>query len=153
MLVALFGLDLSSLIVALLAVMALALPLAMSDAESDARSTGWFLLTRRNLILSLTVLVTVASWYDGPGLSFLPIMFLVLGLPVLIGLSRLVAARRRQLGYSLLRQPLRAGLAPHRLQLINVVVLCGLLALTLGTGTYDAAALEFSPTAAPCLRR
>jgi hypothetical protein len=50
-------------------------------------------------------------------------------------------------GNRLLRQPLRPGLAPQRLQLVNVVLLCGLLALTLGTGTYDAAALDLSQTA------
>jgi hypothetical protein len=50
-------------------------------------------------------------------------------------------------GNRLLRQPLRPGLAPQRLQLVNVVPLCGLLALTLGTGTYDAAALDLSQTA------
>jgi len=43
----------------LLGVVALALLLAMADAPADAAPTGWFLLTRRNLILSLTVLVIV----------------------------------------------------------------------------------------------
>jgi hypothetical protein len=146
-LVAWLGLGLLRLIVPLVAVIALALPLAMTDAEPDPRSGGRFLLTRRNLILSMTVLVTVGVWYGGPGLSYLPIAVLVIVLPVFVAISRLVAARRRQLGDSLLRQPLRPGLAPQRLQLVNVVLLCGLLALTLGTGTYDAAALGLSPTA------
>jgi hypothetical protein len=144
---AVVGLGRLGLIVTVFVLIALALPLAMTDAEPDARAGGWFLLTRRNLILSMTVLVTVAIWYGGPGLSYLPIAVLVIMLPVFVAISRLVAARRRQLGHSLLRQPLRPGLAPQRLQLVNVVLLCGLLALTLRTGAYDAAALGLSQTA------
>ena len=133
-LVTLFGLDGSGLAVTCLAVVALALPLAMADAKADAPPSGWFLLTRRNLILSLTVLVVVADWYAGRGLSLLPIAVLVLTLPLLIGLSRIVAARRQRLEYDLIRRPLRAGLGPQRLQLANVVLLCALLALTLPRG-------------------
>ena len=66
-------------------------------------------------------------------------------MPLLIGFSRLVAARRQRLEYGLLRRPLRAGLGPHRLQLANVVLLCGLLALTLHTGAYDPVALQLTP--------
>jgi hypothetical protein len=72
---------------------------------------------------------------------------LVLGLPVYLGVSRIVAARRGRLEYGMVRHPLRAGLAPQRVQLANVVLLAGLLTLTLGTGAYDAASLEFSPAA------
>ena len=88
-LVTLFGLDGSGLAVTCLAVVALALPLAMADAKTDKPPTGWFLLTRRNLILSLTILVVVATWYGERGLSLLPIGVLVLTLPLIIGLSRL----------------------------------------------------------------
>jgi len=144
-LVTLFGLDGSSLAVTCLAVVALALPLAMTDARTDVPPTGWLVLTRRNLILSLTVLVVVADWYGGHGLSLLPIGALVLVLPVIIGVSRLVAARRQRLEYGLLRRPLRAGLGPHRLQLANVTLLCALLALTVYTGAYDRVALQLTP--------
>ena len=144
-LVTLFGLDGSGLAVTCLAVVALALPLAMADAKADAPPTGWFLLTRRNLILSLTVLVVVADWYGARGLSLLPIGVLVLTLPLIIGFSRLVAARRQRLEYGLLRRPLRAGLGPQRLQLANVVLLCALLALTLPAGVYDPVALQLTP--------
>ena len=144
-LVSLFGLDGSGLAVMCVAVVALALPLAMADARTDNPQIGWFLLTRRNLILSLTVLVTVATWYGERGLSLLPIGVLVLTLPLIIGLSRLAAARRQRVEYGLLRRPLRAGLGPQRLQLANVVLLCGLLALTLPTGVYDPAALQLTP--------
>ena len=144
-LVTLFGLDGSGLAVTCLAVVALALPLAMADAKADAPPSGWFLLTRRNLILSLTVLVVVADWYGGRGLSLLPIAVLVLTLPLLIGPSRIVAARRQRLEYGLLRQPLRAGLGPQRLQLANVILLCALLALTVQAGVYDPVALQLTP--------
>ncbi len=143
-LVTLFGLDGSGLAVTCLAVVALALPLAMADAQADTPPTGWFLLTRRNLILSLTIVVVVADWYGGRGLSLLPIAGLVLGLPLLIGLSRLIAARRQRLEYGLLVQPLRAGLGPQRLQLANVALLCVLLALTLPA--YNPIALQLTPS-------
>ena len=80
-LVTLFGLDGSGLAVTCLAVVALALPLAMADAKTNTPPTGWFVLTRRNLILSLTTFVVVATWYGERGLSLLPIGVLVLTLP------------------------------------------------------------------------
>ena len=144
-LVTLFGLDGSGLAVTCLAVVALALPLAMADATADAGPTGWFLLTRRNLILSLTIFVVVGTWYGERGLSLLPIGVLVLTLPLIIGISRLVAARRQRLEYGLLRRPLRAGLGPQRLQLANVALLCGLLALTVRAGVYNPVALQLTP--------
>ncbi len=144
-LVTLFGLDGSGLAVTCLAVVALALPLAMADAKADAPRSGWFLLTRRNLILSLTVLVVVADWYGGRGLSLLPIGVLVLTLPLNIGFSRIVAAWHQRLDYGLLRHPLRTGLGPQRLQLANVILLCALLALTVQAGVYDPEALQLTP--------
>ena len=142
-LVTLFGLDGSRLAVTWVAVVA-SPAFGDADAPTDAAPTGWFLLTRRNLILSITVLVIVANWYGDRGLSFLPIAALVLGLPLLIGFSRVIAARRQRLEYGLLHQPLRAGLGPHRLQLANVMLLCALLALTLTTGAYDPVALQLT---------
>jgi Peptidase family M23 len=141
-LVVLFGMDGSGLVVTVVAVIALALPLAMTDATSDELPAGWFLLTRRNLILSLTILVSVATWYGTLGHSFIPLAVFVLGLPLLIGCSRIVAARKGRLEYGLLREPLRPGLGPHRLQLINVVLFCGLAALTVSTGAYAAIAIQ-----------
>ena len=51
-------------------------------------------------------------------------------------------ARRGRLEFGLLREPLRRGLGPHRLQLVNVVLFCGLAALTVSTGAYAAIALQ-----------
>jgi hypothetical protein len=145
----LFGLDTASLVVALIAVVALALPLAMADSAMPISElpSGGVVLTRRNLMLCLTAAVTVAVWYAGPGLSYLPIAVLVVGLPIPLALSRLLAARRGRLELNLLRHPLRRGLRAQRLQFLNVLLLCGLLVATLFSGAYDAVAFGFSPGA------
>jgi hypothetical protein len=145
-LVMLVGLENVDLVVAITAVAALALPLAMADSAAPIRDLPQRrpVLTRRNLMLCLTVAVTVAAWYAGPGLSYLPIAALVVGLPIPLALSRLLAARHDRLELGLLRHPLLASLLPHRLQLLNVLLLCGLLAFTLGTGAYDRVAFGFS---------
>jgi hypothetical protein len=143
------GLELTGLVVALLAVLVLALPLTMAESpvRVDELGVTRLVATRRNLILSSTVLLTVTVWYTGLGLSYLPIAALVVGLPVLLAITRWVAARRGRLEYGLWRRPLRGRLGPHRLQLVNVLVLCVLLALTLRTGAYDATALGISARA------
>ena len=145
-LVELFGLEITGLVVALVAAGALALPLAMADSATPIRDLPErrLVLTRRNLMLCLTVAVTVAGWYTGPGQSFLAIAALVLGLPIPLALSRLLAARRGRLELGLLRQPMGANLLPHRLQFLNVLLVCVLLASTLFTGAYNAAALDLS---------
>jgi hypothetical protein len=98
-LVVLFGLDAAGLVVSLITVAALALPLAMSDSATPIRDLPESrpVLTRRNLMLCLTVAVTVAVWYTGPGLSYLSIAALIVGLPIPLTLSRLLAARRGRL--------------------------------------------------------
>lgn len=145
LLVLVFGLDAADLVVSLIAVAALALPLAMADSGKLIRDLPHSrpVLTRRNLILCLTVAVTVATWYAGPGLSYLPIAALVIGLPVPLVLSRLLAARHDRLQLGLLHNPPRGNLLMHWLQFGNMLVLCGLLASTLFTGAYDAAAFGF----------
>ncbi len=141
-LVVLFGMNGSGLAVSLLAVVALAIPLAMAVAPVDASATGRFLLARRNLILSLAVLVTVATWHGSQGHSFLPLAVFVIVLPLVIGVSRLVAGRRGRLEYGLLRAPLRRRLVAQRLQLGNVVLFCALAAATVPTGAYAALAVQ-----------
>ena len=51
-------------------------------------------MTRRNLMLCVTVAVTVGAWYAGPGLNNLSIAALIVGIPIPLALSRLLAARR-----------------------------------------------------------
>jgi hypothetical protein len=82
LLVVLVGLENVDLVVTVTAVAALALPLAMADSAGPIRDLPQRrpVLTRRNLMLCLTVAVTVAEWYAGPGLSYLPIAALVVGL-------------------------------------------------------------------------
>jgi hypothetical protein len=145
--VVLFGLDAAGLVVSILTVAALALPLAMTDSATPIRvelPESRLVLTRRNLMLCLTVAVTVAVWYAGPGLSYLSIAALIVGLPISLAVSRLLAGHRGRLEMGLLRQPLDHNLLLHRLQFLNVLLLCGLLAGTLFTGAYDASALDFS---------
>jgi hypothetical protein len=145
-LVGLFGLEIAGLVVMLVAVTPLALPLLMADSTTPISelSENRLVLTRRNLMLCLTAGVTVAEWYAGPGLSFLAIAALVLALPVPLALSRLLAARRGRLELGLLRRPLGANLMPHRLQFLNMLLICALLAFALFTGAYHAAALDLS---------
>jgi hypothetical protein len=144
--VTLFGLDGAGLAVTLITIAALAPPLAMADSARPMTELpqSRLVLTRRNLLLCLTVAVTVATWYAGPGLSYLPIAALIVGLPIPLALSRLLAARRDRLELGLLRQPLTRNLRPHLLQFLNVLLLCGLLAFTLFTGAYDRSAFGFS---------
>ena len=58
--------------------------------------------------------------------------------------GRLVAARREGLEYRLLRAPLSDGLGAHRLQLLNVMSCCALVALTVPVGTYAALAVQLT---------
>jgi hypothetical protein len=144
--VVLFGLNRAGLAVALITVAALALPLGMADSATPITDLpqSRFVLTRRNLLLCLTGAVTVASWYAASGLSYLSIAALVVGLPIPLAFSRLLAARRGRLEHALLRKPLDRNLLPRRLQFLNVLLLCGLLTATLFTGTYDRSAFGFS---------
>lgn len=125
-LVVLFGLSAAGFVAALIAVTPLALSLAMADSTALIKKLPESrpILTRRNLILCLTVAATVALWYAGPGLSYLAIAALVVGLPIPLALSRLLAARQDRLELRLLRHPLRGELLPHRLQFLNTLVLC-----------------------------
>ena len=145
-LLALFGLDAAGLAVALIGVAALALPLAMADSATPIRELPGdrVVLTRRNAMLCATAAVTVAVWYAGPGLSYLPIAALIVGLPIPLALSRLLAARHGRLELGLLRHPFQRGLLSQRLQFLNVLLLCGLLVSTLFTGAYDPVAFGFS---------
>jgi hypothetical protein len=145
-LVVLFGLDAAGFVAALIAVIPLALPSAMADSNTLIKDLPQSrpVLTRRNLILCLTVATTAALWYAGPGLSYLAIAAMVVALPIPLALSRLLAARRDRWELGLLRQPLRGGLLPQQLQFLNMLVLCALLASTMLTGAYDAAALGFA---------
>jgi hypothetical protein len=128
------------------AVVALALLLAMADSATPIKDLpqSRLALNRRNLLLCLTAAVTVATWYAGPGLSYLMIAALIVAVPIPLLLSRLLAARRGRLELGFLRRPFRRGLLPHRLQLLNMLLLCRFLTATLFTGTYDRSAFGFS---------
>jgi hypothetical protein len=135
-------------VVALATAAALALPLAMTESAitvEDQREDR-FVLTKRNLILALTVILTVATWY-ALGTSFLAIAQLVLAVPVIVAVTRLLAARRHRLQGSFARHPLREGYARQRWQFVNALILCALLAVTPFNGVYDAPLLDLSASA------
>ena len=70
------------------------------------------------------------------------IAFLVL--PLIVGVGRLMATRREGLEYRLLRAPSTDGLGAHRLQLLSVILLCTLVALTVPIGAYSALAVQLT---------
>jgi hypothetical protein len=100
-----FGVAAADLVVGVIAVAALILPMAMADSTPliKDRPENRPVLTRRNLILCLTVAVTVALCYAGPGLSYLAIAAFIVALPIPLAMSRLLAARRGRLELALLR--------------------------------------------------
>ena len=134
-----FGTDLPSAIVTLLAVGVLALPVVMAESSSriadlPADRMVW---SKRNLILALTGLVTVATWHATVGLSFVVLAALVLGLPVVLVASRIRHARHGVLELGFWRNPLRRGWGMHRLQLLNIVLFVAVMGLVALAGTFD----------------
>ena len=94
-------------------------------------------MSKRNLLLAVTGMVTVATWHATVGQSFVVLAVLVLALPVFLALSRLRHARFGRLEHGLWRHPLRPGLGMHRLQLLNILLLSVLLGLTMRDGAFD----------------
>ncbi|MDP9493779.1 MAG: M23 family metallopeptidase [Actinomycetota bacterium] len=134
-----FGTDLPSEVVALLSVVVLALPVAMFDSTSQIADlpTDWMVASKRNLLLALTALVTVATWHATVGLSFVVLAALVLGLPMVLVASRLRHARHGVLELGFWRHPLSRGWGMHRLQLLNIVLFVALMGLVALAGTFD----------------
>jgi hypothetical protein len=100
---------LHSLVITLLSVAVLVLPVAMVESMTRIadRPATRVVLSKRNLLLALTGLVTVATWHATVGQSFLILTVLVLGLPVVLATSRLRRARHGRLEQGLSRHPLR----------------------------------------------
>jgi Peptidase family M23 len=147
-LVMLLGLGLYGLVASLAAMLAIALPLAMrttpaapAEGAGPARSV---VLTKRNLILCLTVAITVATWYSGVGQSFVAIAVLVPVVGAVLVVTRLLAVRRGRVEGGLWRRPWSRTLRPHRLQLLNVLLLSALLGVAIRPGTYDVLRLDMT---------
>ena len=134
-----FGTGLPSVVLTLLSVVVLALPLGMVESTSQIADlpTERMVSSRRNLLLALTVIVTVATWHATVGLSFVVLAALVLGLPVVLVASRLRHARHGAVTFGFWRQPLRRGWGMHRLQLLNIVLFVALMGLVALAGTFD----------------
>jgi Peptidase family M23 len=142
-LIGVFGLDGYELVVTLLAVAVLALPLALRTSPrppDDPPAPGW-VLTQRAIMLALTLTVTAAIWYATIGQSFMLLAVLVPLAPLLLLAGRVWAARQGRV-VSLWRRdrwrrPMRAQWVAQRWQLLNALVLAGLLVAATLPGTFD----------------
>ena len=134
-----FGTDLPSEVLALLSVVVLALPVAMFDSTNQIADlpTDRMVASKRNLLLALTALVTVATWHARVGLSFVILAALVLGLPMVLVASRIRHGRHGVLELGFWRHPLSRGWGMHRLQLLNIVLFVTLVGLVALAGTFD----------------
>ena len=134
-----FGTDLPSEVVALLSVVVLALPVAMTDSTSQIadQPNERMVASKRNLMLALTASVTVATWHATVGLSFVVLAVLVMGLPLLLVVTRLRYARHGMLELGFWRHPLSRGWGMHKLQLLNIVLFAALVGLVALVGTFD----------------
>jgi Peptidase family M23 len=109
--------------------------IVMSDAPTEP--TRRLVLTRRDLVLAVAVLVAV-TFAHCSGASFVVIAVLVLVLPI-IGVVRFALdAVRKRLETRLVRHPFRSDLRFHLLQVLNIWLLCALLAVIPLTGAFDA---------------
>ena len=147
LLISAFGIDQSALVVTLNAVTAMGLPLAMADSRrrQDGGATSGPVVSRRSLMLAMTVLITVATWYGSAGQSFLPLACLVVLLPVLLAATRVLAARRARV-VSLWPRSARSATSAHRWQFLNILLLCALLGAAMLPGTYDVLRLDWTST-------
>jgi hypothetical protein len=134
-----FGTVLPSAVPTFLSVVVLALPVAMIESTSQIADLpiDRMVASKRNLLLALTALVTVATWHASVGLSFVILAALVLGLPVVLVASRLRDARQGQLDLGFWRHSLTRGRGLNRLQLVNIVLFVGLMGLVALAGTFD----------------
>lgn len=134
-----FGTDLPPAVFTLLSLVILALPFATVESTSQTAdfSANRMIASKRNLLLALTAVVTVATWHATVGLSFVILTALVLGLPAVLVPSRIRYARHGLLEPRFWRHPLRRGRGMHRLQLLNVVLFVVLMSLVAMAGTFD----------------
>ena len=134
-----FGTDLPSAVPTLLSVVVLSLPVAMIESTSQIADLPFdrMVASKRNLLLALTALVTYATWHATVGLSFVVLAALVLGLPVVLVVSRLRRARHGMLELGFWRHPLNRQWGMHRIQLLNTMLFVGLTGLVALAGTFD----------------
>lgn len=139
LLIVTFGVGLQSMVVTLLAIVVLTLPLAMveSTKRNESMPVGRPIVTKRNLLLALTGLVTAATWHATVGQSFVVVAALVLVLPLFATASRLLYHGQGRLLKGFWRHPLHTGSMWHRLQALNLLLVSALLGLAMFTGVFD----------------
>lgn len=118
----------------IVALTVLALPLALPERAAAADATTR--LTRVNATLAVTGLVGYTFLYTS-GQTFLALAASALGLPLVLGVHRLLLARRGEVETGLRRRPLDRSLRPYLFQTVNHTVFWALIAATVLVGTYD----------------
>ena len=133
-----FGPNWSLLPVAMAGVAAVTLPLALRESplRDSEVAPGRLRVTRRNIALAFTGLITLALMHNA-GNTHLALLALAIAFPLLLGVLRLWQARRGRVQLGLWRQPFAAEFRSYRIQILNQWLLLALVGATLITGAYD----------------
>jgi hypothetical protein len=139
-----FGADWGLLPVALAGVAAVALPLVLRESQlrDGAVAPERLWVTRRNITLALTGLISVALMHN-TGNTHLALLALAIAFPLLLGAFRLYQVRRGRVQLELWRQPFAPQFRWYRYQIINQWLLLALVGATLITGAYDVERASF----------
>lgn len=138
--------DLSLLAVTACAAVTVVLPLLMAESPAPVEQLPdrRLVVSRRNLVLATTGLVTVTFAHVG-GQSLLAVGALTLTLAPVLLASRLRYLRRGRLQLGLLRHPWRREVRAHLLQALATIALCCLVAGAVQAGLFDPLRLDLSP--------
>jgi murein DD-endopeptidase MepM/ murein hydrolase activator NlpD len=139
--------DLSESTVVVLAGALIAVPLALQPAAGTA-GLRRVAVTKRSLILAVWGLVVFVVLWQDRGVWFLGMAAVCVVLPLALGASRMLAARRGRVEFGLLRHPLHRSSRGHLLQAMNVWLAVALLGGVLAVGGTHHARIVFSLTAA-----
>jgi murein DD-endopeptidase MepM/ murein hydrolase activator NlpD len=120
------------------------LPDKAGDREPAGHRT--VVLTGRGVLLAVSAALTFALLYQDRGVWLFGLVAVCAGLPVVLAAFRVREARRRGITLELLRHPLHSTVRGHLLQVVNIWVLCLLLAGVLAAGGADAGRILFALT-------
>jgi hypothetical protein len=140
-LLATVGDFLALMLIALSAVLAMGLPLALSEMPHQ-RQSG-VLLGRRDAVLAMTALVSLAVFHFNAS-TFLVLPGIALILPLVMGAWCIWRGRRGELDRSLWRQPLSKAARPALVQALNRWVFLALAASTIAVGTFSILQLDLT---------
>jgi peptidase M23-like protein len=126
--------DWALAVIAVSAVLAMGLPLALSEMPRPRGSE--VLLGRRDAVLALTVLVSLAVFHNNAS-TFLALPEVALILPLVLGAWSVWRGRRGELDLSLWRRPLSKAARPALAQALNRWLFLALAASTIAVGTFS----------------